>query len=60
MKSSLIGKFNILAGVIFIIMGIYLLSTNLSNGSLQPNLSIVIAFLFVGIALILLSIFYKK
>lgn len=61
MKSmSLIGRFNLLAGVIFIIMGIYLLSTNLSSGSLQSNLSIGIAFLSLGIALILLSFFYKK
>ena len=57
---SWLGMMNIMVGAILFIIGMILLVIDRSSDSMSFDQPIVIAFLFSGIAILLLAFFYKK
>lgn len=54
-KLSLIGKINILVGIIFFLIGIFLIFTKTQENSLLS-----ISFLLIGISIFISAFFYTK
>lgn len=57
---SIAGITNFIVGAVMLIIGISLLAINQYSDSMNFNVPIVIAFLSLGVALLLVSFFFKK
>lgn len=59
-KLSRLGKANFAAGVFFIIAGVILLAIKVNEGSVKEAQSMIVASIFLGIALFFLSLLSRK
>ncbi|WP_042221671.1 hypothetical protein [Oceanobacillus manasiensis] len=59
-KISLVGKINFVLGTILLLLGIYFFIQELSEGLTLIDFPLSIAFMLIGISIILSSFIYRK